>query len=282
MVGPGEQGYGALPAPVFGRQLRDLVVTGEVLSLQHVIEPGIPVPSAHVPLVVAPYLRHGDPGCTFASGAGFASEITIMGQHTGTHVDGLSHFHKRVDGVDYLYGGTKVPASLTTDGSAPWGAEQMPPIMARAVLLDVAGSLGQQVLPEAFEISVDHIRACLAGQGCGLGSGDVVLLRTGYSTYWPDSARFLSMQPGIGLEAARYLARLGVIAVGSDTATVEVLPSRALEVHEHLLVEAGVPLIECLDLEEVSRRRSYSFLFIAVPLKIRDATGSVLNPLAIL
>ena len=278
----GDHSYGALPEPVFTPALADLVRTGEVLSLQHTIEPGIPVPSAHVPLVVAPYLRHGDAGSTFATGGGFASEITIMGQHTGTHIDGLSHFHKRVGGVDYLYGGLPAPTLLKEDDGTPWGAENMPPLMGRAVLLDIARSLGQAVLPESFEISVVDIDACMAAQESNVVKGDIVLLRTGYSTYWRDSRRFLSMQPGIGLEAAKYLEARGVIAVGSDTATVEVLPSTGLPVHEHLLVEAGMPLIECLDLEEVSERRAFSFLFIAVPLKIKGATGSVLNPLAIL
>ena len=278
----GDRSYGALPEPVFTPALTDLVRTGEVLSLQHTIEPGIPVPSAHVPLVVAPYLRHGDAGSTFATGGGFASEITIMGQHTGTHIDGLSHFHKRVGDVDCLYGGVPAQTLLNGDGGTAWGAEDMPPLIGRAVLLDIARSLGQAVLPESLEISVVDIEACIVAQASNIVRGDIVLLRTGYSTYWSDSRRFLSMQPGIGLEAAKYLEARGVIAVGSDTATVEVLPSPGLPVHEHLLVEAGIPLIECLDLEEVSERRVHSFLFIAAPLKIKGATGSVINPLAIL
>jgi kynurenine formamidase len=267
---------------VFTPALTALVGTGEVLSLQHTIEPGIPVPSAHVPLVVAPYLRHGDAASTFATGGGFASEITIMGQHTGTHIDGLSHFHKRVGDVDYLYGGVPAPTLLKEDEHTLWGAEEMPAVIGRAVLIDIARSLGHAVLPGSFEISVVDIEACMAAQASNIVSGDIVLLRTGYATYWPDSRRFLSMQPGIGLEAAKYLEARGVVAVGSDTATVEVLPTPDLPVHEHLLVEAGIPLIECLDLEEVSERRAYSFLFIAAPLKIKGATGSVINPLAIL
>jgi kynurenine formamidase len=160
----------------------------------------------------------------------------------------------------------------------------MPPLIGRAVLLDIARSLGQPVLPESFEISVAHIEACVASQEIDIVRGDVVLLRTGYSSYWPDSGRFLSMQPGIGSEAAKYLAERGVVAVGSDTATVEVLPPQpsGLPVHEILLVDAGIPLIECLNLEELSERHTYTFLFIAVPLRIKGATGSVLNPLAVL
>lgn len=277
-----DHSYGALPEPVFTPALTALIRTGEVLSLQHTIEPGIPVPSAHVPLVVAPYLRHGDTGSTFATGGGFASEITIMSQHTGTHIDGLSHFHKRAGGRDYLYGGVLAAARSNEDGGTPWGVEDMPALIGRAVVLDVALSLGHAVLPGSFEISVVDIEACAAAQASKIVSGDIVLLRTGYSAYWSDSQRFLSVQPGIGLEAAKYLEAIGVIAVGSDTATVEVLPSPGLPVHEHLLVEAGIPLIECLDLEEVSARRAYSFLFIAAPLKIKGATGSVINPLAIL
>lgn len=273
--------YGALLEPVLTQSLRDLVTTGEVISLQHTIEPGIPVPSAHVPLTVAPYLRHGDPRSTFPSGGGFASEITIMSQHTGTHVDALSHFHKRVGDVDYLYGPVAM-ADQTDDLNLPCGAERMPPIVGRGLLLDVPECLGLPLLPQSFEVTVDHLEACLAREGARLAKGDIVIFRTGYAKHWPDSDSFLRNQPGIGLLAAEYLASHGVVVVGSDTATVEVLPSPNLAVHEYLLVDVGIPMFECLNLEELSHRGHYVFVFVAAPLKIRGATGSVVNPLAIL
>jgi kynurenine formamidase len=54
-----------------------------------------------------------------------------------------------------------------------------------------------------------------------------------------------------------------------------------MPVHVHLLVEKGIHIIECLNLEELAHERVYEFLFIATPLKIRGATASPIRPLAL-
>ena len=52
-------------------------------------------------------------------------------------------------------------------------------------------------------------------------------------------------------------------------------------VHTYLLAEAGVPLIEVVDLEELARDKTYEFAFIGACLKLRGATGSPIRPMAI-
>ena len=54
-----------------------------------------------------------------------------------------------------------------------------------------------------------------------------------------------------------------------------------MPVHVHLLVESGIHIIECLNLEQLAAERRYTFLFVATPLKIRGGTGSPIRPLAI-
>jgi kynurenine formamidase len=51
-------------------------------------------------------------------------------------------------------------------------------------------------------------------------------------------------------------------------------------VHKHLLIDNGVYLMESLDLEELARAKVYEFAFIALPLKIRGATASMIDPVA--
>jgi kynurenine formamidase len=72
-----------------------------------------------------------------------------------------------------------------------------------------------------------------------------------------------------------------VFAAGSDTIAFERVPSRAMPVHVHLLVESGIHIIEALNLEELAAARVYTFLFVAAPLKIRGGTGSPIRPLAV-
>ena len=73
-----------------------------------------------------------------------------------------------------------------------------------------------------------------------------------------------------------------MVATGSDTMPYERAPGESpLEVHAILLVESGVFIFETLNLVELSERKSYRFLFTANPLRISGATGSPVNPVAI-
>jgi kynurenine formamidase len=116
-----------------------------------------------------------------------------------------------------------------------------------------------------------------------------VLFRTGYMGLWPDAARMAEHRsPGPDLSAAEWLLDRGVVAVGSDTETFEVqpapdpgTPANPQPVHTRLLIESGVYILESLDLEQLARDGVYEFLFVALPLKIAGATGSMLDPLAV-
>jgi len=123
----------------------------------------------------------------------------------------------------------------------------------------------------------------LAAQAVEIRTGDVVLLRTGWARYWDDAARFISQvrSPGPALEGARWLSERRVFAAGSDTAPFEKMPSAGQPAHVHLLVESGIHIVECLQLEELAEARVYEFLFVGIPLKIRGATASPIRPIAV-
>jgi kynurenine formamidase len=80
---------------------------------------------------------------------------------------------------------------------------------------------------------------------------------------------------------AQWLSASGVYAAGSDTVGFEKLPDASMPVHVHLLVENGIHIIECLNLEELAAASVTEFLFVALPLKIRGATASPIRPVAI-
>jgi kynurenine formamidase len=151
------------------------------------------------------------------------------------------------------------------------------PIFRRGVLLDIAGAT---ILPEDFEITPAHLEAA---QTVEIRPGDVVLLRTGWATYWNDPRKFVSgvRGPGPALAGARWLSDRGIFAAGSDTLAFEKVPAPGMPVHVHLLVEQGIHIMECLNLEELSASRVYEFQFIAAPLKIRGATGAPIRPIAV-
>jgi len=118
---------------------------------------------------------------------------------------------------------------------------------------------------------------------------DVLLIRTGYLKFWPDEAALAEHRTaGPDLSAAEWMLERGVIATGTDTETYEVqpapdrgTPANPQPVHTRLLIENGIYLMESLYLEELAAEKVYEFLFVALPLKIRGATGSMVDPLAV-
>ena len=87
------------------------------------------------------------------------------------------------------------------------------------------------------------------------------------------------------MEAARWLSDHKIVMVGTDTWATEVIPSedpeRPFPVHQWLLVRHGIYNIENLDLEELARDKVYEFAFIFAPLRLKGATGSPGNPIAV-
>ena len=213
----------------------------------------------------------------------YSGDAVSMYTHTGTHIDTLNHFG--------LYG--KIWNQFSVDdhlGDQGWtkaGADKYPPIVARGVLIDVAKAKGMTPLPASYSITVADLQAALQQQGTRLQPGDVVLIRTGLMTLWPDPAKYqLGNQAGLSLEAAQWLVEANqAMLLGADNFPVESFPSKDPEnyvpLHTYLFAERGVSIIEVLWLEDLAKDQVYDFVFIAAPLKLRGATGSPLRPLAL-
>ena len=93
------------------------------------------------------------------------------------------------------------------------------------------------------------------------------------------------MHPGLGVDGARYLAELGVVAVGADSTAVEVIPfenpNRPFDVHQTLLTKNGVYILENMWTRELATDRAYEFLFVLGQPKFKGAVQMVVNPIAI-
>ena len=96
---------------------------------------------------------------------------------------------------------------------------------------------------------------------------------------------FQKGEPGLGMAAAKWLCAKKVAMVGSDTWATEVVPhedkDRPFEVHQLLLVRHGIYNLENLDLEDLARNKAYEFAFVFAPLRLKGATGSPGNPIAV-
>lgn len=252
-----------------------------VVDLAHPLSKDVPTSASHVGFNLALKRRHGD-SYRHDGGSG-ASEVIMTSTHVGTHIDALSH--ASLDGQ--LHGGIDAfEAQRGPHGFTQLGAETIPPIVGRALLLDVAFAKGQTVLPGGYEITRDDLIA--ASEGRELQGNTAILIRTGWSEHWGDPQKFMGATegaPGVGVAAAEWLAELNPVAVGSDTMAFEHIPPGAghgnLPVHSLLLVQRGIYIMENLALEELSRLGAREFAIVVASLPIVGGTGSPVRPLAL-
>ena len=264
---------------------------GRVFDLELTRFPGMPMWAGHPPFQVVTYrtppgTRAQNNGCNIFPGentnqVGVISEMVIATQHSGAHMDALGHITSGQD--DHWYNGT-AGENLGDFGPTVGDGSQLPALITRGVLVDVAAELGVDRLDKGHPITVEEFERALGRTT--LRSGDVVLVRTGQLSVWPDADKLAETHgPGITREVADRCVAAGARAVGADTESLEVQPSvvpgNPHPVHERLLVEAGVHVLENIYLEELSAAGAQEFLFLALPPKISGATGGMVRPVAI-
>ncbi len=212
----------------------------------------------------------------------YSGSAVSMYTHTGTHIDALNHFG--LDGV--IYNHFSAEQHLGDKGWKKTGAETIPPIVARGILLDIPAAKSLSHLPDNYRITAEDIKTTLNYQQITLEPGDVVLIRTGKMQEYESSHRFMRNSPGLGMSAASYLAnQAGTMILGADNLSLEAFPSEVkgnyVPVHTYLLAQHGIPIIELAYLEELSNDRIYEFAFIGGSLKLRGADAAPLRPIAI-
>jgi kynurenine formamidase len=213
----------------------------------------------------------------------YTGDAVSMYTHTGTHIDALSHFGL----YGQIYNGFSADQYLSDRGWGKGGAENIPPIIGRGILLDVAKYKGMDILPTNYVITLKDVKDLVQAQHIQVSKGDIVLIRTGLMKYfYSDSQKFTSNGVGISLEALKWLVEeKGVMTLGGDNLALEALPSAEsgnwLPGHTYLLAQKGVMFMELVFLEELSKADIKEFLFIGLPLKLRGASASPLRPLAI-
>jgi kynurenine formamidase len=262
-----------------------LIKTGKVYSLGRVYEHGMPLPGKRHFSLTIPGRPTGGPD---GANRGVYNEEMFSGEigQIGTQLDGLGHVGVRMHGDDYFYNGFRLSEFGKSDGLQKLGIEKVGVFFTRGVLLDVAGFRGVPRMLAGQVITVADIEGSLKAQKQKIGEGDIVLLRTGHGKLWmKDNDAYGRGEPGLGMAAARWLCERKIVLVGSDTWATEVVPhedkNRPFEVHQLLLVRHGVYNLENLDLEELAKDKVSEFAFIFAPLRLKGATGSPGNPIAV-
>jgi len=222
----------------------------------------------------------------------------FMNDNVATQIDGLGHATEGDD--DHWYNGF-----VEKDWGGNWGprkcdASTIPPIVARGVLIDVAGCKGVDALPSNTMIGPAELQAALAKQGTKLAPGDIVLVRTGTLRHWGETGSDHAKvgqhdSAGINLEAAKWLVEeQGALMICSDTSGLEYGPKEAdtkayrekyksfMPVHNYLLIQQGVHIGEFHNLEALAADKVYEFCYVALTNRIKGSTsGFTMRPVAI-
>ena len=265
------------PAKVI--EAKNAITQGAVYQLGRTYEAGMPLfGTRHYSLRIPKPFNLGG-----KNDAVYHDEV-ISGElgQIGTQFDGLGHF-----GIgDLFYNGNRASQFAQPEGLTKLGIENVGAIVSRGVLIDIARFKGVGQLGPTYEITAADLRGAMERQKTVIRPGDVVLIHTGWGSLWmKDNTKFGASSPGIGLAAAQVLVDAEVTMVGSDGWGVEVFPnpdaSLNAPVHQLFLAKNGIYLHENLATEVLARDNVYEFAYVFAPLRLKGATGSPGNPIAI-
>lgn len=149
-----------------------------------------------------------------------------------------------------------------------YGVDDLPPIVARAVIIDVQGYKGGARLADDYRSTREDLEGALAAQRVSLKPGDIVLLRGGKIT----------------LDAAQWLAEThGAMLIGGDQLSLELYrvgrPDMTVPVHNYLINQRAIAIIQVDSLEDLVKDKVYEFAFVAASLRPRGAASAQFRPI---
>jgi kynurenine formamidase len=260
-----------------------LVKTGKTYSLGITIDSTTPAfpprgLSLHVVQPGQQFGRKAFPNATYND------DVFIGWLGIGSQLDGLGH----IGGPDGMYYNCFDGREIAQfSGLTKLGTHNVPPIVARGIVLDMAAHRGVPHMKAGDSFSAEDVKAVEKKQGTPVREGDVVLFHTGWTDAMlaSDPAAWVSAEPGIDESVARYLAGKNVVAIGADTWGVDVMPpvdeDAPFPGHVVLLKEHGIYLLETMNTGPLVRDGAHEFLFVLGQAKVRGAVQMIINPVAI-
>jgi len=167
-------------------------------------------------------------------------------------------------------------------------------VVGRGVLLDIARYRGKENLDKAETFTHEDLMACAERQGVRIERHDILVIRTNFlKLFYEQGPAFYEgfCEPGLvySPELVAWFQEMEIPNLVTDTIGNEVTTDPntgvALVLHNALMRNLGVAFTEICDLEKLAASCAadgqYDFLYVAAPLKVHEATGSPVNPVAI-
>ena len=219
-------------------------------------------------------------------GAGEFIGMVFHGQ-TITHIDAMSHYSWN----GLMYNG--VPSSRITsrEGAQSHNIEAAyEGIITRGVLLDLPRLRGVDWLDPTEPVLPEDLEAAEQAQGVRLEEGDILLTRTGNYRMRLERGPSSQSDPMTAHQAAcaPWFKERGIAMMGTDTSNdARPNPYQTIgnPLHTICLVSLGLWFIDNANLEELAaacaERGRYEFMLTLAPLRLRNVTGSPVNPIAL-
>ena len=278
-------GSANLVSPERTMEAAKLVKMGKSTPLGIVIDSNTPAfPPRSLSLqVVQPNQQGGQKLTQFGYPGNYNDDLLQTWVGIGSQIDGLGHLGEK--GFYYNCLDEKEISAIT--GLTKLGVHDIPPLVGRGVILDMAKHAGKDVLAAGDHFGEAEIKAAAEAQGVEIREGDIVLFHTGWTENMleSDPKAWVSGEPGLNVTGSRYLASKNVMAVGADTWGVEPVPPAegdgAFYGHVVLLQENGIYILETMNTGPLVRDGVTEFAFVLGQARIRGSVQMIINPVAL-
>ncbi|MFE2534771.1 cyclase family protein [Streptomyces sp. NPDC059371] len=222
-------------------------------------------------------------------GLHFARDSLAMNVHgdADSHLDALCHVIYR----GTLHGGVDA-SSVTAGGATALTVEAVADgIAGRGVLLDIPRLRGVPWLEPGDHVTAEDLEAAEKSQGTRVGEGDLLFVRVGHRRRRAEVGPWHTAEARAGLHpnALEFLAERRVAVLGGD-GNNDTAPSSVhgvdFPVHVLAMHAMGLNLLDYLQFEDLvpvcAAEGRWSFFCVVAPLRLPAATGSPVNPIAVL
>lgn len=262
-----------------------LIKRGKSMPLGIVIGPDTPAfPPRSLNLqIVQPNQQGGQKLSGFGYEGNYNDDIIQTWIGIGSQLDGLGHLGE--NGQYYNCLDEKEISAI--GGLTKLGTHAVPPLVARAVIVDMAKHFGKDVLAAGEHFGEAEIKAAMDAQEITVNEGDIVIFHTGWTDGMLEShpAAWGSSEPGLNNEGAVYMASMNPMAVGADTWGLEAIPAKEGDKifygHVTLLKDNGIYILETMNTGPLVRDGVKEFMFVLGQPLIKGTVQAMINPVAL-
>ncbi len=262
-----------------------LIKKGESHPLGIVIDPNMPAfsPRKMMLQVVQPNQQNGRSlKKDFGWDVVYNDDLAQLWWGIGPQLDGLGHMGENAE----YYNCNQATEISELTGLTRLGIHQIPPLVGRGVLINMAKHFGVETLSGGQAITRNDLEAAMKDQQIQLRKGDVILLHTGWTDSKLASApqEWVSTEPGLNNDAAVFLAEKQPMAVGADTWGLEAIPpapgDKMFYGHVTMLKHNGIYILETMNTGRLAKEGVTEFMFVLGQARLKGAVQMMINPVA--